>query len=355
MVSIELSKYSGLLSKTDLVIPDNEILEQSSNTLAAAFCATLVKDEDILADLTAGLGINTYFYSQKVEKVYAVEKSKSRADALVSNLRTWGCDNVKIICDDSLTWLKEAPTNITVVFVDPSRRRGLRKLVKLQDCSPDIFQIIPILNKDVRILVKSSPLLDITSIVNQVENLSGVYILEVKGEVKELLLDIHTSQHNPEGRQFIKCCRLSLTGTEELEFNIGDIGDSNGISYLYSEKDLAEGYYIYEPSSSLMKASCWGAFAKRYDKMYKFAKDSHLFYSEKKHLDFPGRIFQMRKIIHSSDLKKMKGGKVNIISRNHPAKASEIERRYNFVPDGKDYIIATQTLSGKVMLLAERI
>lgn len=345
------AKCGEIFSSPLSVVPDSEVVEQASSTLTAEYVAALIDEGAVVADLTAGLGVNTYHFSKRAKKVFAVEIDSKRAEALNTNLREAGIENVELANENCIEWLEKTGMEFDVVFADPARRTSGKRIVRLEECSPDISKILPILKGGPRVLVKASPLLDISLVFKQYPSLSGVHIVEVGNEVKELILDINLTADNKPSAQFIRCCRLSPDGENGIyEFNW--LGDNRlvTVEYLAENSKLNEGDYIYEPSPAMMKAGCWGALMNQFPGMKKFSKDTHLFSSGERYENFPGRVFRLEKFLHSNDLKGMKGAEMNVISRNHPAKAAEIERRYRFIPSGNDYVIACRLAKTPVMV-----
>lgn len=345
---------SKCLNKFIKIIPDSLVLQQASGWPTALFVSTLVPDGSVVADLTAGLGVNTICFSETASKVYAVEINPARCDALAENLKQAHISNVEVICSDCLNWLSMLDGNLDVAFADPARRDSSgRKMVDLEHCSPNILEVLPLLKGNCkRLIVKSSPLLDIKAVERNMPGISGFYILESEREVKELILDINLNSDSSE-KPFIRIVTLT-PDTQPKIFEV-DSFLNHPVCYLADKKRISPGGYVYEPSPAFMKAGAFAWLSKNYEGVLKFAPNTHLFYSEHLHKDFPGRIFRVEGFVGSSDLKKMKGADMNVISRNHPAKAPELEARYRFNPFGRRYIIACSVNKYNFILLVEKL
>uniref|UniRef100_A0AAU6WL19 NUMOD4 domain-containing protein n=1 Tax=Chryseobacterium endophyticum TaxID=1854762 RepID=A0AAU6WL19_9FLAO len=81
--------------------------------------------------------------------------------------------------------------------------------------------------------------------------------------------------------------------------------------------------------------------------MKKLHQNTHLYTSDQKINDFPGRVFEMESI----DAKQIpKKGQFNIISKNYPLKPEEIRKKYHLKDGGQNYLIFTQSKKGKIIL-----
>lgn len=372
------SKLSSLFEHEGTLIPDSEVVEQASGELAAGYTAELLEDDETVADLTAGLGGNTFFFSKKARKVYSVEIDPRRASCLKHNLEVAGVKNVEVINSDCIEWIKNSDLDnlgIDTFYIDPSRRSTSKKVLRLADCRPDATEIFNLLQGKIvqegnrklpskRLIIKASPLLDIRSIIVEFPSVRCIHILEVNREVKEILIEIPLyGQHKETADTDItdsdmislKCVMTDEYKTIKEEYRLGEMSKNACLSYIESGKELNSGHYIYEPSPAMMKAGMFGCLSERFGKMKKLAPSTHLFYSRDLFIDFPGRIFKVKSLTGSGELKKMKGAAMNVISRNHPARASEIESRFKLKSSEYDYLIACTAGKDKVLILCEKI
>jgi hypothetical protein len=68
-----------------LLYPSKIAVEQCSSEQTARYKQRLIKDQNRVFDLTGGLGIDTYFFSQKVDRISYVERSKECFDIAMYN------------------------------------------------------------------------------------------------------------------------------------------------------------------------------------------------------------------------------------------------------------------------------
>lgn len=357
-------KLPDLFSIDGSLVPDLSIVEQASSSITARFVASLINEGEIVADLTSGLGVNTYFFSLIAGMVYAVEKSNERYKCLVHNLKLLEGRNIEVFNDDCINWLREQPKLFDTAYIDPARRNENQRFYLLKDYSPNVKEVISLLIEDnlkpsslhncSRLLIKVSPLLDITSLFHEIPMITDLYIIEVNREVKELILDIDLKSKMINESPFVSCVILKSSGESEiLKFPFTDINKVDESKNLTSSCDVTRGF-LYEPFPSIMKAGIFRSLSSRFP-VTKLSKDTHLFYSEDLIDNFPGRTFKIIDSLRSADLKKITGGSYNVISRNHPAKAQEIENRYRLKSNDKNYLIACRIGRTKFIFSAEKV
>lgn len=353
------SKLPQIFANETATLPDSSVVEQASGELTATYVASFVGEGDTVADLTGGLGVNSYHFSQRAKKVFCIEIDEKRAEALKHNFEEAGVKNIEVIHSDAIEWLKKTANSFDFVYVDPSRRsQHNNKIITLSESSPDLTQILPLLkDRTKRLVVKASPLLDLTSILKEFSPVSGIMILEAQREVKELLIDFNFKESSDETKPspYLKCVKLNSKGRPEtMEFKISDSEKNSANSYIPESKTIEIGGFLYEPSPSIMKSGMFGSICETYPDLMKLDPNTHLFYSKIKYENFPGRIFTVDGLPGSKELKRMKGGNYNVISRNHPCKAPELEQRYRFKGSDERFVIACKASGKNIILIASK-
>lgn len=338
-----------------LSCPDSSVVEQASGWQTASYVAYLIPEDAIVVDLTAGAGINSLYFSRKARKVIAVEIDPSRADSLRENVRLLGIDNLEVLTGSCLEILPKIKDSLDLAYIDPARRDGTgRRSFFLEDYSPRLDEVIPLLEGKVeKILIKLSPMLDLTSVKKAIPSVSVFHILESHREVKELIAEIGNSAENLDSDKVkIKCIILD----DKDEASIYDVTETTDspIKYIEDQSKFKSGGYVYEPSPAIMKAGRFGFISRKFPSLYKLSDNTHLFYGEDYIPSFPGRIFKILKEITARDLKIMKGEAWNVISRNHPASAPELASRYKFKSSETNFIIAARTTKDKVIMACEK-
>lgn len=351
-----LTDLQEIFKIPDPVCPDSLGLEQASGREAADYVASLIPKNSVVADITAGLGINTCFFNRRARQVFSVEIDSQRSMALGHNLRN---SNVEVINEDCQEWLDSFEGHLDIVYADPARRNKLnRKLVLIEDCSPNILELMPVLKEKAdRLLIKTSPLLDMKEVSRLIPEVEGFHVIEVNREVKELLIDVNLKQVG-QTVPYVKCVIIDKENSRRIidvqPANGGQSENFTGKIELRAEV-LYSGGYIYEPSPALMKAGNFDVLYLYCPAIQKFAQNTHLFFSKEFYQNFPGRIFQIRSRMTAGDLKKIKGACFNVISRNHPARAPELETRYKLKSSDTDFLIACSTRDEKIILNVVKI
>ena len=146
-----------------------------------------------LADLTGGLGVDSWAFSKVASEVLYNEMQPALASAAEHNFKALGADNVRVRCREIV------PGNIAevldgfkpdIIFMDPARRaEDGRKVFRLEDCRPDVLKLLPELFETApHVLLKLSPMADITLVCKQLSGVKEVHVVAAEGECKELLL-----------------------------------------------------------------------------------------------------------------------------------------------------------------------
>jgi 16S rRNA G966 N2-methylase RsmD len=346
----------------DLMFPPALSVEQASSEQTAQYKASLVNGH-LLIDLTGGMGVDTVAFSQRMEQVVYVERQSELAELAAHNLPLLGAKPVRIVPGDGMTFLDNesawkqltgAPDAIVDwLYLDPHRRNEQGgKVVLLTDCEPDLTHpdtISKLLNRSRKILLKTSPLLDIDSTVRQLAGaVESVHIVAVQGEVKEILFTLVNQ----------------TVMQESIKFNAVNLTNSGPIilSFQRHEERTAEvvfgdpQQYVYEPNATILKAGAFRLVADRFG-LKKLAPNSHLYTSSMLQREFPGRIFELQNLI-KPDAKALKtilpDLKANLTVRNFPQTVAELRKKLNLREGGNAYILATTLLNGDKRLLVTR-
>jgi precorrin-6B methylase 2 len=325
--------------------PSSLAAEQCSSELTALYKRRFVRADDILCDLTGGLGVDAFFFSRTALGVVYVERNREYCEAASNNFRTLGADaNIRIVNGDAADVISndsgQVLEGVNVFYLDPSRRNEANKrMFDLGDCEPDITEIWELmLSKRRRIVVKLSPMLDISRTLRQLPGVREVHVVSVRNECKELL--IVTDGILAESREVeVFCVNFASDGAEQC-FRFDLSLESS------SAADFAEnvGKYLYEPNASILKAGAYKLAALRYG-MKKLHPSSHLYTSDNEILSFPGRTFEVIGIepFNNRVCKGLstKFPRANIAVRNFPISADDLRKRTRIADGGDIYLFAT--------------
>lgn len=331
-------KFPFLLNE-NIIFPPNLNLEQASSQSTAEYKAKDLKGKSFL-DLTSGFGIDAFFLSQNFEEVTLVEQNPELIKIVEHNWKTLN-RKANFINQNLEEFLEINKEKFDIVYLDPARRdKNNKKKFLLEDLSPNLLEIEEQLNSiSDRIIVKLSPLIDISYLVSELQNINEIKIIAVRNEVKELVLIIENKPSTVNQQPTtISCINLE---SDEPEFSF----------YINEEKSATSEFseslrFIYIPNNSILKAGAFNIISEKFG-LKKLHPNTHFYTSEHKIENFPGRILQVEKI-DGKDLKK--NDQFNIISKNYPLKPDEIKKKYKLKDGGNRYLIFTQSINGKEIL-----
>ncbi|MFT7033856.1 MAG: 16S rRNA G966 N2-methylase RsmD [Cyclobacteriaceae bacterium] len=325
-----------------VLFPHGIPIEQCSSEITAKYKATLIQGNSLI-DLTGGTGIDTYYLSKQFQSTSYVEQNQELCDLALHN---FGALNSKIdvINSSAENFIATLKTSIDWIYIDPARRdKNKRKVFRIEDCTPNLIELQDILQeKSKGVLIKYSPLLDISEITRSVPNIDEIHIVSANNECKELLIVLKKSSTD------IKIRTINFQGVEKQIFNFLPKEENECSITLSLPKQ-----YLYEPNSSIMKAGAFKIIAKKFN-LNKLHANSHLYTSEKLVENFPGRVF---KIIGMDALKKkvikkiIPNAKANISTRNFPLSVQEIKKKLEIRDGGNIYIFATTLMNNKHVLI----
>ena len=350
-------------SNPDLLFPRHLSIEQCSSELTAKYKASIISGGDTFVDLTGGLGIDSYFLSEKFKTAYYVENQKELCDLAEHNFAVLG-RKITVVNEDSESFLSKNQ-DFDLIFIDPARRDVYnRKMVSLHDCSPDVVKLVETFpetsSRKPSFLIKASPMLDISLITNELQNISEIHIVSVRNECKEILIKIEPG-FDGEIKYF--CVNLqndtvistAVKRSGEISFEFSESTENSAVSTFAPTIKR----YLYEPNASLMKSGAFKLISQRFaiDKLH---VNSHLYTSDNLISDFPGRIFEVvgfapfNKKVKKELLKDIT--EASVATRNFPLSANELRKNLNLKESDKNYVFGT-TLIGekKVMILCKKI
>ncbi|TXF79097.1 class I SAM-dependent methyltransferase [Chryseobacterium sp.] len=328
-------KFPFLLQE-NIVFPPNLNLEQASSQSTALFKAKDLKGMKFL-DLTCGFGIDAFFLSEKFEEVTLVEQNTELLETVEHNWNTLG-RKAHFINENLEIFLNRNTENFDLIYLDPARRDDEKnKKFLLEDLSPNLLEIQEkLLDTAEQLIIKLSPLVDISYLISVLRGLSEITIIAVKNEVKELLVILNSGQQKKDVK--ISCHNLEST-EPAFSFNFND---EKSAPSEFSEPLK----FLYIPNNAILKSGAFNLISKKLG-VKKLHPNTHLYTSDLLLEDFPGRILSVE-IIESKQIKK--GEKFNIISKNYPLAPDEIKKKYKISDGGNTYLIFTQSQKGKIIL-----
>lgn len=182
------SKLPEWYANQKIIFPHGVSMEQCSSEVTAKYKASLVEGKTV-TDLTGGLGIDLFYLSQKFEQTNYIERSGELQVLAQHNFEALGVNDITQFHGTAEEYLKLEKEPACCYFIDPARRDAAnQKVFQIEDCSPDLNLIIPLLlERKAEVLIKLSPLLDISQALEVMPNVKEVHVVSVKNDCKELL------------------------------------------------------------------------------------------------------------------------------------------------------------------------
>lgn len=330
--------------------------EQCSSGETARYKAEVVEslcpERRSMADLTGGLGVDFSALCPLFDHAVYVERNADLC-AIARNNFCEGLASgwVSVVCGDGLSWLESQSAEgfpLSLLYLDPARRDVAgRRVAAISDCQPDVAASAPRLVRAAdTVMVKLSPMLDITLAVHQLRYVAEVHAVGLGRECKELLFVL---------RRDADCAEPLIVAADAASAHAP-------FSFRQSEEAAAEahianavGTYLYEPSPALMKAGAFKLVATRCG-VAKLHVNSHLYTSDSYIPNFPGRRFEVKAVVSFSkaDVRTLKTaleGKANVAVRNFPGSAEDVRRRLKVKDGGDHYVFATTLSEGRHVMI----
>ena len=295
--------------------------EQSSSEECAL--RKQLSGESVL-DLTCGLGVDAYALSKRFKRVVTIERNEMVAEVARENFRRLGAENIEVVCSSAEEFLAGCTDHFDWCFSDPDRRgeKG-EKLVRLEDCSPDVVELMPTLQRVAdRICIKCSPLFDVDEAFRLFDDCS-VETVSLSGEAKEVNIYIDGSAP-----------RLSAVAIGMSEFSCS-VDERNSAKWSSQPSDLSQYRYITLPDVALQHARM---VATAFEGKCDVWSNNGVALSVEKPTNVLGRTFEVETIyeIDSAFKRLMKGRKAEIYRRDFPMANAEICKRYRCSEGGSE-------------------
>ncbi|RPD93037.1 class I SAM-dependent methyltransferase [Aureibaculum marinum] len=329
--------------KTENIYYPNKLnIEQTSSEITAQYKANLIKGNSLI-DLTGGFGVDICAFANVFKQVVHCEINQKLSEIAKHNFETFGIKNINIITADGITYLNETQQQFDWIYIDPSRRNDVKgKVFLLEDCEPNVPKDLDTLFKNSsQIMLKVSPMLDITSAISELNFVKEVHVIAIKNEVKELLFLLEKDYKNEIEIKTINIKNNSVERFNAIKYK------NNGNAKLAPPLN-----YVYEPNSAILKAGLFNEVSHQLN-IDKLNINSHL-YTTKELIEFPGRCFKIKNII-PYNLKLLKKDlnlkQANITTRNFPETVAQIRKKTKLKEGGNHYLFFTKNHKDQLIVL----
>ena len=256
----------------ELVFPRSLSAEQCSSLATARYKANLVgriTPRAAVADLTGGLGVDSWCFSKVASRVLYNEMDTSLCNAVRHNFNTLNINNIhtsNVAIDPSNILSVLEAFRPDVVYMDPARRDGTgKKVFLMEDCSPDVLGLKDIIFQVCRhLVVKLSPMADITMVCERLgSHCREVHIVSTRNECKEVLVWMDSEW---DGEAEIVCVSLGGVSPENClgsEFRFRKSEEISSVATICSDAPKV-GDFLFEPDKALMKAGAYKTLSERF-------------------------------------------------------------------------------------------
>lgn len=315
-----------------------------------------------LADLTGGLGVDSWAFSQLFQDVLYNEMQPSLADAARHNFRELGVNilvrnfalapqGLSVLPSEASVSPEAGVSQILgsfqpdILFLDPARRAADgRKVFRLEDCQPDVLQLLPeLLAACPLLLLKLSPMADITLVCKQLGCVKEVHVVAAEGECKELLLLLERDYSGPFGTTIYE------SGST---LSLDQVPDASGIEVGTDQNVL------FEPGKAMLKA---GAFDLpcRYG-LQKLGQHTHLYTgAEIPDILKPfGKCYQILEVVPLNNRTIKEIGKkylqAEVTARNIPITSEQLRAKLGVKSGGNIHLFGVKTDANQNQILVVR-
>lgn len=339
-----------------IIYPPSLNLEQSSSEKTAIQKKSIVEGLPGISfqrckflDLTGGFGVDSFFLSKVARELHFVEPNENLLAIAKHNHHELGAANIHYHHTTAETFIGSRPNSIDfdLIYIDPSRRsESGHKVLSLHECEPDVLKLQSrIFTVTNRILLKTSPLLDIKLALKELRYVQKVYVVAVYNECRELLF---LCENENEAEPAIEA--LNLTDRDHsFSFTLSE--EENAV-VTYSDPKS----YLFEPNAAILKSGAFKTIAARFE-ISKLHPNTHLYTSDRFIDNFPGRTFKIESSVKSNPKELTNyfvDSKANIFTRNYPLSVAELRQKTRLQEGGDKFLIGCSGLENKFLLVASR-
>lgn len=320
--------------------------EQCSSSETARYKAGMIdpcppsKKAWRVADLTGGMGVDSWAFAGRAEAVLYNEMRPELAEAAAWNFKELGVKNITVQSREVM------PGNVAavlgdfgpdVIYLDPARRaEDGRKVFLIEDCRPDVLGILPELFTAARfVLLKLSPMADITMACRRLGHVREVHVVSADGECKELLLlldreweDGYTMTAYGSGRT------LAWTPEEEAAAAV-------------RLPDGVDAPFLFEPGKALLKAAAFNLPCSRYG-LTKLGIHTHLYLATEIPVELRpfGKVYAVEEAVplNNRSLKEMEKQypRAEVTARNLPMTSETLRRKLGCTGGGEVHLFGVR-------------
>ena len=307
-----------------------------------------------IADLTGGLGVDSWAFSKVAGKVFYNEMDPVLAHAARHNFLALGASGISVhnstLSPGSAAELLEG-FRPGIVFLDPARRADDgKKVFLIEDCRPDVLGMKDeLLEISKCLMVKLSPMADISMVTEKLgRQCSELHVVASGGECKELLAVLDRAFH---GECRIVVCSdagradrgiFSFTRTEER---------AAPAVFVSGEEEASRSHFLFEPGKALLKSGAFNLISSRFG-IKKLSRSTHLYLfddgSTASELASYGKVFRILETFPVNGRNIREAGRkypyAEVTARNIRMSSEQLRSKLGVLPGDRIHIFGAEYL-----------
>ena len=307
-----------------------------------------------IADLTGGLGVDSWAFSKVAGSVFYNEMDPALAHAARHNFLALGASGISVhnstLSPGSAAELLEG-FRPGIVFLDPARRADDgKKVFLIEDCRPDVLGMKDeLLEISKCLMVKLSPMADISMVTEKLgRQCSELHVVASGGECKELLAVLDRAFH---GECRIVVCSdagradrgiFSFTRTEER---------AAPAVFVSGEEEASRSHFLFEPGKALLKSGAFNLISSRFG-IKKLSRSTHLYLfddgSTASELASYGKVFRILETFPVNGRNIREAGRkypyAEVTARNIRMSSEQLRSKLGVLPGDRIHIFGAEYL-----------
>ncbi|MFI3259664.1 MAG: RsmD family RNA methyltransferase [Rikenellaceae bacterium] len=331
------------------IIPPRAFEQSSSEATAEV---KRLEGESVL-ELTCGLGVDALSLSKRFKRVVTLERDEVLAEVAKENFRRLKATNIEVVNSSAEEYLSRCNDHFDWVYADPDRRsEDGRKMVLLEDCSPNILSLMDQIKRVSRaVMIKCSPLFDVDEAFRLFPR-STVEVVSLNDECKEVVISKIFNEQAQE--------KITATAIGRGEITLPREATKEIETPTYNPENYK---YLLLPDVSIQKSRL----ARRHlnqtcdiwcDNGFGFADDQYLARLEKNHyLAVSQRIVWIGEYDPKRCSKELAARgikRAEILKREFPHSVERITKQLKIKEGGRQRIALTTIVNRPIMVILEQ-
>ena len=361
-----------------LIFPARLSAEQCSSSATGRYKAALAEriamgsgDLWKIADLTGGLGVDSWFFSQRASKVLYNEMQPALCNASRHNFNVLGAGNIVV----SNVIVGNGPSEISpagllsdfapdIVYMDPARRgEGGRKVFLIEECTPDVLTLRDeIFSISRHILIKLSPMADISMVCDRLgSTCREVHVVATGGECKELLIWMDREWSEEYHIHAVEL-PVDYPDSEPSAFTFRPSEERAAVQACITT-DMTGSTFLFEPGKAMMKAGAFNLTGTRLE-ISKLGRSTHYyFFNDPDKITLLKSLGKVYEIIRCEplDRRTMKAAgkdfpKAEVTARNIPMDTDTLRKKLGVTSGDDAHIFGLKSdIQGNIILCTRRV